>query len=108
MAETTMTINPLLPPRRWSRSYLITPSDTNTERNLQYNGKIPYRFLHNSGTGGSVVVTYEPDNATATADELYIPQGGFVEGGYWVHARATGLTAGMEIHGLVGVEGVEA
>lgn len=104
MAHNTYTSNPTLPNRRWSRPFPITLSDTNTERNLQYNGVVPYRYLHNAGTSGSVIVTYEPDNATSTGRKLYIPQGGVVEGGHWVHARSGSSTAGIELYGFLGME----
>lgn len=98
-------INSALPPRRWSRPYAITLSDTNTDRNMQRNRK-SFRFVYNVGTGGKVMVTYEPDNDTATAEPLWINQGAFVEGGLWVHARSTGATAGVELYGCDGMEHV--
>lgn len=104
MSDYTISINKPLPPRRWSRPFPITLSDTNSDKNLQYNGQVPYRYLHNAGTSGSVVITYEPDNDTATARKLYIPQGGVVEGGLWVNARSTDATAGIELYGFLGQE----
>lgn len=102
MAEYSVSVNKPLPPRRWSRPFAITLSDTNSEKNLQYNSQVPYRYLHNAGTGGVVQITYEPDNSTVLP--LYIPQGGVVEGGHWVHARSTDTAAGVELYGFLGQE----
>lgn len=105
MAHDTYTINAALPARRWSRAYAITLSDTNSDKNLQRNGK-SYRYIYNVGTSGKVVVTFEPDNATATAVPIWINQGTFVEGGIWANARSTGATAGVELYGCDGMEHV--
>lgn len=104
MAHDSMTINPPSVSRRWSRAYAITLSDTNADRNLQYNGKFPYRYIQNVGTAGKALVTYEPDNATGTAVAVYLAQGQVLEGGHWVHARTTGTDAGVSLIGFVGCE----
>lgn len=104
MPHDTYTINRSLPPRRWSRPFPITLTDTNTTRNLQYNQRIPYRYIYNAGTSGVVMITYEPDNDTTTARKLYVPQGGFIEGGQWANARSTDATAGIELYGCLGQE----
>lgn len=105
-AHDTLTVNAPLPARRWSRPVAITLSDTNTDRNLQLNGKVPYRYIQNVGTSGVVQMTWEPDNSTVVA--LYIAQGEVIEGGYWVNARSTSTTGGVSLLGFIGVEGVEA
>lgn len=106
MANDSMTLNPPSVARRWSRPYAITLSDTNTDRNLQYNTKFPYRFIQNNGTAGKVTITFEPDNATSTAVAIYLAQGQVLEGGHWVHARSTGTDAGVSLIGFVGCENV--
>lgn len=106
MAETTMTINPILPARRWSRPVAITLTDTNATRNLQVNAKYPYRYLQNIGTSGVVQCTWEPDNSTVVP--IYLAQGEVMEGGYWVNARVTDTTAGVSLVGFIGIEGVDA
>lgn len=105
MAHETYTIASLKPVRRWTRAYAITPSDTDSGRNLQVNG-VPYRYIQNIGTSGSFVVTWEPDNSSGTASTLYLAQGQVMEGGLWANLRATSLGAGVSIIGMVGREDV--
>lgn len=106
MASETWTVNTKLPARRWSRPYAITLSDTNTDRNLQYNAKVPFRYLQNTGTSGDVAMTWEPDNSAVVT--IYLAQGQVIEGGYWCNARSAGTTAGVELIGFLGVEGVDS
>ena len=106
MAHDVLTANPPDYPRRWSRMHLITLSDTVTTRNLQRNF-VPYKWLHNVGTSGLVYVTYEPDNSASTKAPVYIPQGGFVEGGQWVNALSTDATSGLILYGLVGYDDMD-
>lgn len=104
MAETTMTINYLLPVRRWDRPFSITLSDTLTERNLQVNGTVAYRYIQNVGTSGAVAIAWEPDN---TVVAVYLATGQVLEGGLWKHAKTTGTGAGVSLIGFRGIEGVE-
>lgn len=106
MAESTLTANPPDYPRRWSRMHAITLSDTVTDRNLQRN-RVPYKWLHNVGTSGKVFVTFDDDNSASTKAPIWIPQGGFVEGGQWANALATDATAGIELYGLVGYDDMD-
>lgn len=80
--------------RRWSVVYEVTLSDTNSEKNLQRNGK-PYPFIQNVGTSGLVMIVW--DNGTTV--DLYLGQGVVMEGGQWVHARTTDTTAGVDLRG---------
>lgn len=100
------TVNTKLAPRRWSRPVAITLSDTNSERNLQQNGKYPYRYIQNIGTAGLVYITYEPDNSTPVP--LYLNQGQVHEGGHWCHARTADTTIGVSLIGFIGIEGVDS
>lgn len=93
------TRNVALPPRKWTRPYAITLSDTVTEKNLQLNG-IPFKYLQNVGTAGLVVIAWESDAAEVS---IWVGQGEIIEGGLWRHAKTTGTTAGVDLRGLVGI-----
>lgn len=95
------TINPAVPSRRWSRPYAITLSDTLADANLQRNG-VPYKYLQNVGTAGKVMIAWSPDN---TLVDQYLGTGQVLEGGLWVHAKTTGTGAGVDLRGLMGMEG---
>ncbi len=99
--ETTYTINTPTPNRRWSRPYAITLSDTNADRNLERDGR-PYRYIQNVGTSGLVVIVWQSDLTTTS---MWWNQGEIIEGGLWVHARTTGTTVGVDLRGLVGLDG---
>lgn len=89
------TINEPLYPRRWSVAYEVTLSDTNTDKNLQRNGK-PYPFIQNVGTSGLVNIYWN----NGTTVDIYLAQGTVIEGGQWVHARDDGTAAGVDLRGL--------
>lgn len=103
LADTTTTINPKVPNRRWSRPYAITLSDTNTDANLKRNG-LAYKYIQNVGTAGLVNIDWED----GTTIDIYLVQGQVLEGGLWVHARTTGTGVGVSLRGLMGIEGAGA
>lgn len=97
----TDTINvPLPADRRYSRPYEITLSDTLADQNLKRNG-VPYLFIQNVGTGGSIVIRWEPDDI---AVDVYLAQGQILEGGLWRHAMLTGTVGGADLRGFLGTK----
>lgn len=105
MATEVWTVNSKDPARRWSRPYAITLSDTLADKNLLFNDTMPYRYIQNVGTAGEVAIAWAPDD---TVVNIYLGQGQVMEGGLWRHAKTTGTTAGVELIGFLGIEGVDA
>lgn len=99
----TTTVNNPDPIRRWSRPYVITLSDTYADRNLHRKGT-PYKYIQNVGTGGKVMMTWDADG---TQVDLYLATGQVLEGGLYYHAMSTGTGAGVDLRGIVGVEGAD-
>lgn len=102
-AHDTLTYNPPVPKRRWSRPYAVTLSNTVADQNLIRDGR-PYRYLQNVGTSGLVMIAWHPDDSLV---DIWLNQGAEIEGGYWRHAKILGTTAGVDLRGFVGIEGVE-
>lgn len=98
MAHETVTVNPTMPKRRWSRVFEIELSDTIADANLQRN-KLPFLYIQNVGTGGLVMIAWEPDDAL---EDIYLAQGATLEGGHWKNAMITGTGAGVDLRGFVG------
>jgi len=93
------TFNTPRPRRAWSVAKAITPSDTNSQKNLEING-YPFRFIQNIGTSGAGDILWSDGNVVS----FWFTQGTVYEGGHWVHVRTTNLGAGVVLRGLVGDE----
>lgn len=101
-AHDSMTISVGVPVRRWSRPYAITLSDTVADKNLQRNGTA-YKYIQNVGTSGKVMIAW--DSAGTILVDIYLATGQVFEGGLWYHAMSTDTTAGVDLRGLVGIDG---
>lgn len=95
------TLNAALPDRRCSRPYAITLSDTVADKNLQRKG-VPFKYLQNVGTGGKVMIAWEPDG---TEVDIYLATGQVQEVAHPRHAKTTGTGAGVDLRGFLGVGG---
>jgi hypothetical protein len=98
------TVNRAILSRRWTRPYAITLSDTPATKNCQRDGR-PYRWIQNVGTAGLVLFVWGPSGDTAS---LWFDKGFTMEmGSLLEHAMDAGTDAGVDLRGLVGMEGRE-
>ncbi len=100
MAHITTTITKALPHRRYSRPYVVTPSDVITDKNLQRDG-VPFRWLQNCGADGMCMISW----FDGTLVDIYVAKGIVIELGLPVHLMTTGTTAAGPFRGFVGIPG---
>lgn len=105
MATEVWTTNAKRPARCYGRPYAITLSDTLTEKNLLYNGVVPYRWIQNAGTAGLVNIAWAPNDDLVA---VYLAAGQVIPGGHWQHAKDDGTAAGVVLVGFLGTEGVDS